>query len=1027
MTRAYPVNSGEQKELILFRNIASYMLLACGAVYFISGILCIGFLKRSRQKKEVTMEQVAKDLQELQQRREELEALLITERFPIPDSARNYQETFDYTNSEAKEMDEVYKGLNEVKAEMEKLKEENSTKTELCESLRKVHNDQLLQLQEAKLQIEKQAQELNAKSEEISDVRQKYEDLKASLHEKESCLTNLSSANEKLRDDYGEKIQKLEGENKELALALDKATSTIQDFKSKIGAGNEEIEGLKRLLSVAQKKCLEAEEKAKASKELKQRDDMILKLEEENSNVQDQLKWRNEQFKHLEEAHEKLQDQFRLNKAEWETEKLTLVEKIDSLQASLDSQTRISESLHNQLKMCNQALAHEESKRKILEIEVSEFKSRFENVFQECQEAKSIIEKLTLEGDNEIAKLRNSLGTKEMLSKEMEFRIAHLEQENMELRGSLKEFQKDQINNAGATSSLKKLQNKLRGLEQLHSKCSMNLKEKEAEWSSQMEKMTGDMNAFISKLNAKEKQIQELQESSHCSLEVQNEEVSVIIMCLKSEFSAAYSKLSNAKAEIEECNKEREGEILLLTEQLKIKDNALQKAHVDLMQARKELASSMERVLSWDLMKQQQTFMEDELERHKKMLDESSEHRLWLKEQVLQLENALKEGSTKVSDVLEKANSELAEKNHEVNQMELELQKWKSIAENRQVYLEENQEVFKKEKESLLSNLKKQDEKIGDLQRQIVLLESTVAANVEAVAAFKQEKENYRRIAEDKDNSIENLQKEIAWLKEESAKIKSEGIILAQLEAEKSFEHEKERLVKIIKAKDQCMEDLWAHATSLEQDLTNAVIFSFTEVIEKQIEIDVLNEDLEEAQNLKKFEIQIKDNKIMELEKVISDSLQKLTFQEEHLSHSKRKTEQFEALFEANKLEIEKLKDQFGNERKCLEDLVKKLEFEKFVLLEDTMKLSTEREDLLVQFEGICDRTSEFSGKDAELMAILGKILQNSEKNGMNLIVSDELNDPPSPSKIVSSTLSPSTKGIEENWDRRSPLKELNH
>ncbi|KAG5526094.1 hypothetical protein RHGRI_032405 [Rhododendron griersonianum] len=68
--------------------------------------------------------------------------------------------------------------------------------------------------------------------------------------------------------------------------------------------------------------------------------------------------------------------------------------------------------------------------------------------------------------------------------------ITHHEHENQELVGSLKEFWEAQIQNAGG-NSLKKLQNRLRGLEQLHSQCSMNLKEKEAQWSSQFDKDDG--------------------------------------------------------------------------------------------------------------------------------------------------------------------------------------------------------------------------------------------------------------------------------------------------------------------------------------------------------------------------------------------------------------------------------------------------------------------------------------------------------------------------------------------------------
>ncbi|XP_061358347.1 uncharacterized protein LOC133302560 [Gastrolobium bilobum] len=80
MTRAFPDYTGERKELVLLQEISSYLLLACGVVYVVSGILCIGFLKRHRQKLETTRDQAVKDLKELERRREELEQLLLAER-----------------------------------------------------------------------------------------------------------------------------------------------------------------------------------------------------------------------------------------------------------------------------------------------------------------------------------------------------------------------------------------------------------------------------------------------------------------------------------------------------------------------------------------------------------------------------------------------------------------------------------------------------------------------------------------------------------------------------------------------------------------------------------------------------------------------------------------------------------------------------------------------------------------------------------------------------------------------------------
>ncbi|KAL0335427.1 UNVERIFIED_CONTAM: hypothetical protein Scaly_1387100 [Sesamum calycinum] len=77
MTRAYPEYLRNHQELFLLQSIASYLLLACGVVYVISGILCIGMVKRARQKKEISREQAIRDLEDLERRREELETLLL--------------------------------------------------------------------------------------------------------------------------------------------------------------------------------------------------------------------------------------------------------------------------------------------------------------------------------------------------------------------------------------------------------------------------------------------------------------------------------------------------------------------------------------------------------------------------------------------------------------------------------------------------------------------------------------------------------------------------------------------------------------------------------------------------------------------------------------------------------------------------------------------------------------------------------------------------------------------------------------
>ncbi|KAK8587624.1 hypothetical protein V6N13_086605 [Hibiscus sabdariffa] len=566
--------------------------------------------------------------------------------------------------------DKVYEELEEVKVENEKLRADFINKVELCEHLKKVQNEQVRKIHEASSKIEKLEQQLLEKEEEIASAKKSNEDLKCSLNEKESIVKHLSAANDKLRPERDEKNRNSEQEIRRLVLALDEANEMSIDQEQKINVLKAEIDGLKGDLSVS-KKCLEAEKNAKNPRELRERDDLFVQVEEEKRKVEDQLKWKKEQFKHLEEAHEKLRDQFKASKKEWEQERSTLLDEISSLQTRLDSQIRVTGDLQNRLQICNQVLAHEETRRKHLEVEISEFKTRYETIFSECQDAKSQLDCFNSQRDNEVASLRHKLGTKESFYKEMEYRAGKLEQENRELLTSLRELQEARIQEAGS-SSLSKLKNRLKSLEQRHKECSTNLRAKEAEWNSQRDEMTRQLNDYSSQIQRKDAAFNvlemELQDclSSAVQLKLQNEEISVMLIVLKSGMTEARLKLAIVEAELGLHEKERVEKCSILREQLEMKDTALANARIHIAEERQCAAILSGRIDTLDQLEAKHQLMEKELDRCKEMLEESSRYQLRLKEQALQVENDSKEKIREVCDALDAVNSELAEEREKV-------------------------------------------------------------------------------------------------------------------------------------------------------------------------------------------------------------------------------------------------------------------------------------------------------------------------------------------------------------------------
>ncbi|KAM5577046.1 hypothetical protein ABKV19_007742 [Rosa sericea] len=1224
-----------------------------------------------------------------------------------------------------KNMDSVYVELDEVKAELEKLRTEYKSKAELSENLRRAHNEQLSKVQEASLKIEKQAQELNENAEKISTAQQMCEDLKCSLKDKESMIQHLRAANDRLRVDCDEKFRKLEETNRVLALALDEANERKMDEEQTIRAYKEEIQGLKGRLSDSQKKCLEVEKKANASKELRERDEMILRVEEENRKVQDQLKWKKEQFRHLEEAHEKLRDQFKESKKEWEREKSSLIDEICSLQTKLDSQTRISDDLQKRLKMCNQALAHEESRRKRLEVQVSEFQTRFTSDSFDSEDEKSQLERLTAERDKEIASLRQSLSTKATLHKEMEYQAGKLQQENEELRMSLKELQEAQIQSAPGSPSLAKLRSKLKRLEQMHRdsvadhrakeaewssqlenmtadlnnykselenkdaaitglrleleqmqrdltsdlrakeyECSSQfekmrdelnickyeleskdaaLKElnmemeqmhracttngaedaewssqlekmaddvksyicelerkdamitelkmemeqmhrdcttyraketewssqlekmtgdleshiselerkdaaitalkmemeqmhgdcttyqakeaewssqlekmtgdlkshiselerkdavitelkmemeqmhrdcttyraketdwssqlekltgdvksyiselerkdavitelkmemeqmhrdytinqaKETEWSSQLEKMTGDVNVFKSELECKDAAINELKmelEACHSltvQLKLQNEELSVMLLVLKLGISEAQLKISNERSEMVLLDKEKEEYISLLMQQVEMKNAALVIAQAGIEEEREKAAFLSRRIEALDLIEKEQLLMQEELDRYKEMLEDSSKHELCLKQQLLQIESVLERERREVNDALERANTELAEKISEGSEIEMELHIWKSITENLRTDLEVSLgirkeleasllaevdvgETIKQENKGLLRVLEEKDKTVQNLQQQIVLLEQKLkrtdadaehagSAQIEAVM------------------SLEKLKNEVSQLEHESLMREFTGVLLAQIGAERLFEHEKEKLIQLVEEKYQRVNDLMQLVESLENKFNCSVVSFSSQLAEKQAEINLIHEaweDITAAQIMAAVENEEKKSVIAELEDEICSLQTKLESQQKSLYGSQQRALEFEAELKTKELEAQKRSDQMKTKLRNSDALIEELKSERRNVLEDVIKLSSES-------------ISQFSSTDKQLRGMLEEMVLSFENQGpkMDLEWTDEFVDPEKENVSTPTTM----KKCEVISDLRSPFRDLN-
>lgn len=627
-------------------------------------------------------------------------------------------------------------------------------------------------------------------------------------------------------------------------LALDEASEKRIDLEQKRNVYRAEIEGLKGSLALAEKKKMEAERTVRDLKEARGRDDVAVKMEEEKSKVEEKLKWKKEQFKHLEEAYEKLDNTFKGCKKEWEGERSTLVDEIYSLQSKLDSQTRISEDLEKKLKMCNGLLTQEETRRKRLEIQVSELKAKYEDAFAEYRDARRELDDLGGKRDEEVAELRHSLGKKEAYFKEMKYENGKLEQENRELLASLRELQEATIQGSGS-SALSKLKNKFRNLENTHKNCSANLRSKESEWSSQLKKMAEEMNDYKLQLRSKDAAVNELElelENFHSSadkMRLQYEEVSVMFLVLSRAVSEAQSRLVNVTDEHTKDERSKEKRYSLLIEQLEQKNVALAKAREETEAERERVACLLKRIETLDHFEEENLQMQKEVERYKQTVEESSKLQTQMKEKLKEAEIDFEEKLLQVCDALDNTNSDLVAEREKVMNLTRQVESFSIVKEK--VVAMENE--VQKQKEMLEESEKHR----LIVEEQITQLESDSKENIRELCSKVDTA--YAKLAEEVEKNVslirneEQRQRELESYKEKLEKSTKSQILLQENVVEMES-HSKRKLAEVSEA-------LEAANCELSDKTSEAYQLEFQLWVWKSI-AKRLKVELEENQSLRK-------------------------------------------------------------------------------------------------------------------------------------------------------------------------------
>ncbi|CAD6206231.1 unnamed protein product [Miscanthus lutarioriparius] len=740
-------------------------------------------------------------------------------------------------------MEEMSKELDDLRAEVEALTAQLRAKSDLADGLKRAGADQAARLRDARAEAERNAAEAAAMAEEAAATGDRCGVLESRLAEKEQALRHLCAAHEALKGTLREKIEGLEGDKKGLLAALEDAEGRRVEHDAALRARDDEV----------------ARELGAPVREGQ---------EEEKAAVEGKLKWKAEQFRHLEEALKKVQDDFRAAKKEWGSDRSTLVNRIGTLEADLDSKTRVAEDFRSRLDMCSQALAHEEGRRKRVEAEMSELRHMYGNVVSEYEGAKSMVESLSSNTDGEIASLRSSLAEKATLLKEMGYRKTHLEQENEDLRSRLKEYQEAQIGGADAVVSLKSLREKLRALEQTHRSCTEKLRGKEEEWRLQMAKLVNDLDGRLSQLESKDILIGQLQNEllgSYGSLELQiveNWEALIILTVVQAKFHEPCSFVDTAQLNMQHHCEEIEKEIASAKKQL-------EEQSCTIVQSQAEQKQQSE------------------------MLENTSRDAHCLKDEASKKESTLQEKLREALSALDEANCALANRKTELSQLEINLHHQKQAIEHLEKlkidletevesYMYDNRILKRDLDAALVAKMEAEDFLRQEKMKLICALDEakyTLSERNSELTQFENNFNQQRQALENLEKVKVDMETELKTCMDENCVLKRDldVEIIAKMDAEECHTKEKEELCGIINEKGMMMDKLQQYITALEEENIGQKL-DLGSLIKMEYE-----KSIHEVKNRYSEIVEVSDKKLLELEESLRFFEQKFACREQEL------------------------------------------------------------------------------------------------------------------------------------------------